>query len=283
MKAEPLFRCLPEIETRIRESASMLLCLDFDGTLAPIVTRPDQAQLLPGAGGALRRLSLIPGMTVSVLSGRALTDVRSRVDVPGIIYGGNHGLEILGPGLLFAHPDSARAEYGIALLCERLARELTIPGAIVEPKGLTASVHYRNTPPEFHAAVRKIVEAEAAAHARWLHVRPGNMVWEIRPNIDWHKGKALRYIRDRAVPEAWPVYIGDDNTDEDAFRELERGVSIRVGRPAETAARYCVPGPPEVLSFLLWMEAAVRRIPMRPQLANPFRAWREPAETRSTS
>jgi trehalose 6-phosphate phosphatase len=266
----PLGHHLPELERSVRQRNGVLLCLDFDGTLSPIVPHPEDATLLPGSREVLQNLTCIPGLTVAVVSGRALRDVQARVAIAGIVYAGNHGLEISGPTVHLLHPEAVAAEHAIATVCSRIeGASLRMPGVMVESKGLTASVHYRNAPAGLHAAVQEMVRKEVDALSDKLHLRGGNMVWEIRPNVRWHKGKAAKFIMERVAPEAWPIYIGDDTTDEDAFRELSDGTGIRVGHSNETAARYFVDSPADVLAFLRWIESISARSPLNPRRADP--------------
>lgn len=266
----PLGSHLPEVERNIRRRNAALLCLDFDGTLSPIVPRPEDATLLPGTREALQRLLCIPGLTVAIVSGRALRDVQARVGIAGIIYAGNHGLEISGPTVHLLHPEAVAAEGLIAAVCRRIERAASgMPGVMVEPKGLTASIHYRNAPAGLHAGVHAIVQKEVDTHSDRLHLRDGNMVWEIRPNVSWHKGKAAKFILDRVAPDAWPIYVGDDTTDEDAFRELSAGTCIRVAHSDETAAHYFVDSPSDVLEFLRWIDSISARAPLHLPRADP--------------
>lgn len=219
----------------------VLLLLDFDGTLSEIAPCPEAATLCPGNADLLESLNRKPGFTVGVISGRSLENVRQRVGVPGLVYGGNHGLEIAGPHLQYrhTHADSAIAQFAelVALLDTSLAE---IPGAHVEDKTLTLTVHYRQTPAEYHARVGAIVDdvAEPAITAGQVRLATAKAAIELRPSIDWNKGRALELIRSRLAPNAFPIYIGDDATDEDAFAAAQAvgGCGIFVG-PAGSPTR----------------------------------------------
>lgn len=235
--------------------------LDFDGTLAPIVTRADAARPLPGVRDALVRLAE-RGCRVAVISGRALTDVRERLSVPGIHYAGNHGLELEGPGVRRRHEQAEALQGRLAAVRDALERRMApIPGAWVEDKGLTLSVHYRESPESertrIEGAVRDVVTDDR------MEVRPGKRVWEVRPRVDWDKGRAVDYLLETwDVADAWPLYIGDDETDEDAFRAVGRrgGLGVRVTEEPVpgTAAGARVSGPETVLEFLRQLAAAER-------------------------
>jgi trehalose 6-phosphate phosphatase len=226
------------------ESGRIVLLLDFDGTLAPIVDRPEQAAMPAATRAALGRLMALPGVEVAVVSGRGLADVRERAAIPGIAYAGNHGMEIEGAGLHRMHPDALAARPALADAARRIEPALAaIPGAFLEDKGMTLSIHFRQSPPERHADVRAAVEQGVRED---LRITAGKMVLEVRPRVEWDKGKAVLFLLDQMrPPENAPVlYLGDDRTDEDAFAAVE---GILIGDPsAETAARSYLRDPAEV-------------------------------------
>src|SRR5258707_637151 len=133
----------PDIETRVRSAAECFLFLDFDGTLSPIVKDPRQAALAPKAEELLRSLHKMAGIRIAVISGRTLNDIRSRVGLD-LIYAGNHGLEIEGPGIDFVEERALALAGRIKAICDDLSGRLaSIPRVLIERKGLTASVHLR--------------------------------------------------------------------------------------------------------------------------------------------
>ncbi len=235
-----------------RRTGRLVLLLDFDGTLAPIVDRPEQAEMPARTRRALQRLMAMPGVAVAVVSGRALADVRARAALPGIAYAGNHGMEIEGAGLHRVHPEAAAARGELEGAAARIEANLQpIDGAFLEDKGLTLSIHYRLAPA--HAeAVREIVRSAVAGHDG-LTVTEGKMVLEVRPRVAWDKGRAVMYLLDqmRPPPDAPVLYVGDDRTDEDAFRALRgwdpaEGVLVAATPPAESAATSFLRDPAEV-------------------------------------
>lgn len=228
--------------------------VDFDGTLAPIVDRPENAYLDDGMRATLVRLAGV--CTVAVISGRALDDVAARVGLPDLYYAGNHGLEIRGPD----HADIAyRAgeEYRdrIEQACRRLRTAIGgVPGVLIENKRYSLSVHYRRTPERDIGAVATAVD-EIVTGDRGLRRHEGKKVFEIRPRIDWDKGKAVLWLLealDLHPPAVVPIFIGDDVTDEDAFAALGRyGIGIRVmAAPQASHADYRLHDTDEVQSFL---------------------------------
>lgn len=228
--------------------------LDYDGTLTPIVAHPDLAVLADDMRAAVEALAA--RCAVAIVSGRDLDDVRGKVEIDSVYYAGSHGFDIVSP-------DGARSQYeeGAAFLpaLDGAAAELrgpleAIPGAWAERKRYAIAVHYRQAAEVYEPAVAAIVDRVLAAHPR-LRKSGGKKVFELRPRIDWHKGKAvLRLLAELGLdtPDALPVYVGDDETDEDAFRALrDRGIGVVVrDGPRETAARYALDDTDAVRRFL---------------------------------
>ncbi len=254
----PVFEHLDEISAALSSAPHLLLGLDFDGTLAPIVLRPEDAAMSAETVSALGCLAARKDVTVAIVSGRALTDLKSFVHID-LILAGNHGLEITGLGLNFRHPEGQNKRERLHQICAQLSRRLlSIPGAWVEDKGLSASVHFRAAEESAKEEVAGVVNATIGSDHKDLIVRRGDQVLDIRPRADWDKGTAMRWIRDRLPHRSTAVcYVGDDETDEDVFTAL-KGVTIRVGEYDSTAARFFLHGPEEVTEFLGWLLNARR-------------------------
>jgi trehalose 6-phosphate phosphatase len=235
----------------------MLLALDFDGTLAPITSRPDAVALPGPARSAIERLLGRHDTDVAVVSGRGLADVRARVGIDGIYYAGNHGMEIEGPDVSERHAAAEALRPALAECIERLAPLVrTQDGLVFEDKGFTLSVHYRLVPESEQAEVRARIE-RACAGVDGVRVMHGKKIVEVRPDVDWHKGRATRFLLDTLEAAHARVgaalFIGDDVTDEDAFRSLlGRGDGILVADPppADTAATAYLRTPEEVALLL---------------------------------
>ena len=234
----------------------VLLLLDFDGTLSEIVLSPDAAVLRPTNARSLQTLSRKPGYTVGIISGRALDDVTNRVGLPALVYAGNHGMEIKGPGFQYLHPDASEIVPCLAETASLLRRSLTeIPGAQLEDKTITLTVHYRQAPAQYHEEIQSVVSAvtnPGVVNGRY-RLTYAKAAIEVRPAVDWHKGRALEFIRSRLAPGAYPIYIGDDRTDEDAFRAAQAagGCGVFVGSAgAVTDARYRLESPEAVSAAL---------------------------------
>lgn len=242
------------------KSHFVLLLLDYDGTLTPIVESPDKAVLSKHARDLLERLSKCPACKVAIISGRALTDVKKLVAVKNLVYIGNHGLEIEGPGIKF----ESLVSLNIKSVIERIERELYeqlkfIPGVLVEDKGLTLSIHYRKAESEKEESlIKKITQRAVKPYIakKEIRVGQGKKVIEIRPPIEWDKGKAALWLLGReqfalGKNKVFPVCLGDDLTDEDAFMALKtKGLAVLVGKPKPSYAQYYLNDSEDVLKFL---------------------------------
>ena len=229
---------------------------DFDGTLSDIVDDPDTARPVAGATEALERLAA--RCPVAVLSGRDLADVTKRVGVPGVWYAGSHGFELTAPDGTHHQNDDAAAAIPVL---ERAAGQLrdqlgTITGVVVEHKRFGVAVHYRNA--ERDRVGEVLAAVRAAGRRDGLRVTTGREVIELRPDLDWDKGKTLRWVIDH-LHEAGsgsltPVYLGDDITDEDAFDAVRAdGVPILVRHGDDgdraTAALFALDSPARAGEF----------------------------------
>jgi trehalose 6-phosphate phosphatase len=226
--------------------------LDYDGTLTPIVSQPEEALLSDSMREALQELaSRVP---LAILSGRDLDDVRELVGIENILYAGSHGFDIAGP-------DGLRRQMASEFLtkldtAEKKLQEALdgISGARVERKRLSIATHYRNVKENDIPKVKQAV-GEVAWRHRELRKVTGKKVHELQPDIDWDKGRALMWLLETLgleVENVFPIYIGDDRTDEDAFRALkQRGIGVLVSEePRFTAAKYSLKDPDEVEEFL---------------------------------
>ena len=250
-----LFDHLPDIATRVCARPHVLLFLDYDGTLAPIHEDPGRASMPAATRTAIKRLSAGKRFSVAIISGRALPDLRERVRLDELIFAGNHGLEILAPAMHFIEPSAARMAEELEGLSRHLQVRLRhIPGAEVEHKVLSASIHFRRAPEDCLKEIHRAVQSEVAPFESLFQVSQGLKVFEIRPRVNWHKGNAVRWILEATGdPNTLGVYVGDDLTDEDAFSMLPEGVTVRVGNNANTAAQYCIPKQESVQEFLAWL------------------------------
>ena len=245
---------------------SLYLFLDFDGTLSPIVLDPGQAVLSLRMRRRLEKLLSIGRCKIAVISGRSLQDIRRRVGIAGITYGGNHGLEVEGPEVKFRYPVPEKVMRALDDVREKLEKALSsVPGVFLEDKGLSLTVHFRKVKRAELSVVARAVEEAAGPYRipRGIDVRPGKEIFEVRPFVAWNKGKTVLWLLKKSTVAGgeppWPLCVGDDRTDEDAFREIrERGVTVFVGAPRQTKARYYLRNVGEVAAFL-GMLARIRK------------------------
>ena len=249
-----LFEDWKSIQARIQQALNLFLFLDYDGTLTPIVSLPELALCPFEVKKNLEELRDLPGVYVAIISGRSLYDLRKKVGVSDIIYVGNHGLEIEYPDGRHKKILSFTRTRELESITQNLQNALKeIPGIHFEAKGPILSVHYHNVPQEFSEQIRHAIEEELHPwKGRWK-IASGKMVLEIQPNVDFHKGKAVREIL-KTFPSVGvlPIYLGDDQTDEDAFRVLKgHGISVFIG-PGHLAseADFFLQDPDEVREFL---------------------------------
>ncbi|MBX3001485.1 MAG: trehalose-phosphatase [Caldilineaceae bacterium] len=208
--------------------------LDYDGTLTPIVDRPEDALISP----SMRRMvaDLAERVPVCVVSGRDRPMVQALMGLDNLIVAGSHGFDIWSPdGGAIERAEGADFTDLLAEVTDQLQRETAeVAGALVEPKKASVAIHYRLVAPEQHPQIAALVQGILAAHPEELKVTPGKMVYEIQPKLDWDKGKAVLYLLEALHldgDEILPIYLGDDITDEDAFRALnDRGIGIFVGQ-----------------------------------------------------
>ncbi len=236
----------------------LALFLDYDGTLAPIVRRPEEAAIPDATLEALRRCAARGDTDITVVSGRSIDDIGKRVGLDAITYAGNHGLEIHGPGIPdFVHPDVRHFQDQAQTIAKTL-RSLRVTGSQVEEKGASLTFHYRRVPkPRWPDTIARV---EGCIREAGFQARSAHCAIEARPPIGWDKGHAVLHIlRTRYGPDwsqAWRViYAGDDSTDEDAFRSLQGlGVSFRVGSAAgSTRATRRLPNPEAIYTLLQWL------------------------------
>lgn len=257
---------LPERIGARLDASPLLVMLDVDGTLAPIAPTPEQAAIPPATLDVLRRIAALPSVTLAFISGRAAMDTWRMTGVDGAWVAGNHGGEFREPnGTISVHPEVLKFEHDITAAATLLAKDLAgVPGAFVENKRWTISVHYRQVADAAQQGLISLAETSARVHG--LRLMDGKKIVELRPPVDVNKGTAVATLLRRAgVSEARgaALYAGDDRTDEDAFRALRgtvpNAITIRVahGSPLSTAAEFELDDPQELCDLLEWV--ATRR------------------------
>lgn len=250
-----LWLSLSDISRRIERSESLHIASDLDGTLIPIAEHPDQALVPERTRAVLHRLAAMPDLDLAVLSGRRLDDLEGQ-------FNGGH-LFLAGAGGLESRDEQGRRQVHLpadARLPEVLRQSLetwceAFPGAWIEDKRFSYSLHYRAVPtarqPAFGAGVRRRARP-FRGQAQLVH---GKRVFEIMPAVPWEKSAALNlWLESRAV-RGTLFYFGDDTNDEPVHRLVRErgGIAVAVGR-AVSAAEYGLPSPTEVAWFLEWLE-----------------------------
>jgi trehalose 6-phosphate phosphatase len=235
--------------------------LDYDGTLTPIVDRPEDALISESMRDAVQGLA--KRCTVCVVSGRDRPVVQELMGVDDLVVAGSHGFDIWSPeGGEIEHDAAAGSEELLERVTARLHEELdSVEGALVEPKKASVAAHFRLVSDEQRAKVEAVVEQLLADHPDELKVTPGKMVFELQPKLDWDKGKAVLYLLealDLDGDDIVPFYFGDDITDEHAFEALTgNGIGVFVGSADDpevggrtTAADFVLDSTEEVEQFL---------------------------------
>lgn len=244
--------------------AGLVLILDYDGTLTPIVPSPHAASLAPTHREMLRRLAENPRARLAILSGRSLRDIKARVGLGNVVYGGCHGLEIEGAGFRFRHPVARARRTSVGTAARLLARQLDrFPGVFLERKGLAVSLHYRRVPWQRRSDLFTL-GARVERRVPGLTILPGKNVVEFVPRVIWGKGEAALWIASRFARSLRPrrvltLYAGDDATDAAAFAALKgRGVTVRVGA-GRGRADYAVKNVRGMYALLRWIGHAIGR------------------------
>ncbi|MEA2061416.1 MAG: trehalose-phosphatase [Thermodesulfobacteriota bacterium] len=233
---------------------SPALFLDYDGTLTPIVNDPDKAFLDETTRQILAKVA--EKWVVAVISGRDLSTIQKFVKLDNVYYAGSHGFDISGPADLTLEMQKGKEFVPVLDQAhDQLAAKLTsIPGAAIERKQFSIAIHYRNVEQTLAQSVKQAVRHVQAKHPD-LRITEGKKVFELQPDIDWHKGRALVWLMEKLKLDRdtyYPMYMGDDITDEDAFESLKpMGTSIVVkGSFHPTSADYVLENTQETAAFL---------------------------------
>lgn len=253
-----LFTHWEKIEKILRRK-DIILFLDYDGTITPIVENHDRAFLPKKTRDVLKQLSCLKNLKIAIVSGRSLKDVTKLVGIKGIIYSGNHGFEI--NGTIAKLPIENLDEYMRELKkikSELEKKLLKFAGAVIEDKSISLTFHYRMIKNKDVLPAKRIFKRLLKEYIDKEEIRiiSGKKVLEIRPPVDWDKGRIAGFILKEAELESsskkyFPVYIGDDKTDEDAFRILgDKGLCIRVGNSEKSLAHYYLKDSSETAELL---------------------------------
>ncbi|KAG9451545.1 hypothetical protein H6P81_011510 [Aristolochia fimbriata] len=247
------------------QGKQIVMFLDYDGTLSPIVEDPDRAFMSEAMRKAVRDVARY--FPTAIVSGRCRDKVYSFVQLAELYYAGSHGMDIKGPA---KGPKYKKAKKSVLFqpaseflpMIDEVYKALvektkSIPGAKVENNKFCVSVHFRCVDEKRWSGLAEQVRSVLKEYPK-LRLSQGRKVLEIRPTIKWDKGKALEFLLESLgfanCNDVLPVYIGDDRTDEDAFKVLRQrgqGFGILVSKnPKDTNASYSLQEPAEVMDFL---------------------------------
>ena len=227
--------------------------LDFDGTLTPIMPRPDMARLAEPVRAVIAALA--ERHSVAVVSGRDRAEIERLIGLPEILYAGNHGFDIVLPnGRRPGHGDMTCHQSRLDRVAEDVRR--VVPDCLIERKRFTIAVHSRNVPETRVPAIEAAIVRVLAKEHPHLKLTTGKMVYELQPNLDWDKGRAVLWMLEELGlnrEDTIPVFFGDDVTDERAFERLE-GLGVVVAPATDhtrmTAADFRVEDCGEVVVLL---------------------------------
>ncbi len=259
-----LWQELDKITPKLEQKSPKVLFLDFDGTLTPIVKSPKEARLSLKTKNLLQKLSTKKDVYLIIISGRKLEDIKSKIKLPNIIYAGNHGLEgeIFDQYYSFPIPDKiAVILKSIRKLLDKIADQFT--GVFIENKGTTLSFHYRLANKQQIPDIKVLFEKTLQPYIKneSISILSGKMVFDVMPKIHWNKGSfaklAVDKIRARAKITPLVISIGDDATDEEIFRKIDQGITIKVGREQKSNAKYLLNNTKDVFKFLGWVNTRI--------------------------
>ena len=243
-----------DLSTVIGSGSKVVFFLDYDGTLVPIRKNPDACVLSIRTRELLKRLSVSGKCYPVIISGRSLSNVRKMAGVRGICYVGNHGFDIAGTGIRYTHAAAAKARPALLEVKRLLKRKIrNITGAFIEDKKFSISLHYRTVDEKAIPSVFKCFDEVAAPfiNKKKLAFIKGKMVLEMVPYASWNKGYAVLWLLEYLGSDFFPIYAGDDTTDETAFNALKKiGITIKVGKSNKTSASYRIEKQVDLIKML---------------------------------
>jgi trehalose-phosphatase len=261
----PLRDVMAQLVTTYLHGFRLALLFDYDGTLTPLVEAPALARLEPAALRVLKRLVLRPRVSVGIISGRCLDDLRGLVDIPGLYSAGTSGLEFDLQGECLTVP-AAAAYRGVVKEVVGLLRALTAgyPGACVESKELGLTLHYRHVARPLRGALLEHAARVIGPYLGRLRVVEGALAWEITPAVGWDKGSALRLILDAIGSPVIPLYAGDGANDGEAIAAATAlgGIAVGIGPEAPESVHHRLDRPAALVSFLENLEDALEAGPV---------------------
>jgi trehalose-phosphatase len=246
------FDNLFEIKNQILKSSSIVLIIDFDGTLSPIVSIPEGAIFPEITKFLLGEIS--KRINVVIVSGRSLVDIKGRVGLPRLIYAGNHGLEWQTAQRYDCIKIPSKISGLLSEINDNLKKILSeYPGAIIENKKFSIAVNYRSISKlhlkDFKVAVKGIKRGS-------IELIDDKKTFEFRANLKWNKGEFTNLFLKKILADKkhiLPIYIGDSKTDEDAFKVLPFGITVRVGNKKKSFAKYYIKNQKQIKKLLKYI------------------------------
>jgi trehalose-phosphatase len=253
---------IQNLKEKIKKAERIFLFLDYDGTLTPIRRIPELALLSPSTRKSLESLVSIPRVVLTIVSGRALTEIKRLVNLDNLNYVGNHGLEMRVGASEYKLTQAKRIKERMSSLFRKIkGKTRQFSGILVENKRLTLSIHYRMAKEDCLPQLKEIVTSVVSPFKRNYELREGKKVLEIKPkskkNKGWAVGKIIQLYNSNRKPKPLYFYFGDDLTDEDGFKLINwrKGYSVLIDkRKGHSNAQYYLRSPKEVHLFLSWLK-----------------------------
>jgi len=252
-----LWKELNKITAFFKQNPVKILILDFDGTLAPIVQSPKEATLPMETRDLLEKLCQKPNLYLAVVSGRTLEDIKEKIGLPNIIYGGNHGLEGEIFGKKYSFPIPSKTDSTLKKIRKSLDKiSDQFKGILIENKELSLSFHYRLTDTGQISKIISLLDKTLKPYVekKLICIIAGKKVVDVIPYVNWNKGHfaalVIKQITAKTRKRPVTVVVGDDETDEDTFKYLKNDITIVVGNKRQSKAKYYLKNPKEVVKFL---------------------------------
>lgn len=252
-----LWKDIDNVKELISRKSFIILFLDFDGTISPIVSSPEKAKINPKIKELLKEFSKSSKVSPVIISGRSLEDLQQKIYSKVVSLAANHGLEWVLDGK-YEHvslkPQYLHSLKSVKLLAKNLKK--LFPKIIIEDKKLSIALHYRsldnrqtvNLKSQFKEIIKKYTDTNL------LEVIYGKKVFDIRPAISWTKGNLAKLIVSNITANKGKnsliICIGDDETDEDMFKKFEKEITIRVGKKNDSKSKYYLSSVYEIVKFL---------------------------------
>jgi len=255
---------LDEVKSYLKYQNSIIILSDFDGTLSPIYNRPEKAHLPLKTKEILMRLTRKKNVHFGIISGRQIEDLENKIGMDNIIYGGIHGLEGFINNEPYYFPVKKMYLEALVDVKEKLQQMVNIfPGSFIEEKKAVFSIHYRNIDKKLTSSFEHVFKSIVSPYQddSLVKIIAGKKVYDILPDVAWEKGSFAELIigtitkADKEPPPT--IFIGDDESDEDAFKKLSDGICIRVGKSENSSAKFFLKNTREVFKFLYWLNSVV--------------------------